>query len=39
MTITRYTDVDESFRGFLVAGLGVLVLELLLSATAIVRVP
>lgn len=36
---TRYTRVEEIYRPFLLAGLVVLVLELALSATLVVRVP
>ncbi len=37
--ITRYTEFDESYRLLLLLGLAALVLELTLSATAVVRVP
>jgi Ca-activated chloride channel family protein len=39
VAVTRYSDVDESYRGFLLAGFGALLLELTLAATLIVRVP
>jgi hypothetical protein len=37
--VTRYTDFDEEFRVPLLVGLGALALELLVGATAVVRVP
>ncbi len=37
--ITRYTQFHESVRPWLVLGLGALALELVLSATVVVRVP
>jgi Ca-activated chloride channel family protein len=37
--ITRYTRFEESVRPWLVLGLGALALELVLSATVVVRVP
>jgi Ca-activated chloride channel family protein len=39
VTVTRYTQFDEAFRGPLLIGLAALVLELLVSATVVVRVP
>jgi Ca-activated chloride channel family protein len=39
VTVTRYTESDESYRPLLWAGLLALVFELSLSATAVVRVP
>ena len=39
VAVTRYSDVDESYRGLLLAGFGALLLELTLAATLIVRVP
>ena len=39
VTVTRFTEFDEWYRPLLVLGLSVLVVELILSATAVVRVP
>jgi Ca-activated chloride channel family protein len=39
VTITRFTESDEWYRPLAFLGLGVLVLELLLAATIVVRVP
>jgi Ca-activated chloride channel family protein len=39
VVVTRYTDFDEEIRIPLLVGLGALALELLLGATAVVRVP
>lgn len=39
VTVTRYTQFDEAFRLPLLVGLGALVMELLISATVVVRVP
>ncbi len=39
VTVTRYTDFDEALEPFLLFGLGTLVLELVLAATVVVRVP
>ncbi|MEE8135392.1 MAG: VWA domain-containing protein [Gemmatimonadales bacterium] len=39
VTVTRYTQFDEAYRGPLLLGLAALVLELLLAATVVVRVP
>jgi Ca-activated chloride channel family protein len=37
--VTRYTEFDETYRPLLLIGLAALILELTLSATAVVRVP
>lgn len=37
--VTRYTEFDEAYRPLLLIGLAALVLELVVSATAVVRVP
>lgn len=39
VTVTRYTDFDESYEPFLIAGLIALVLELTIAATVVVRIP
>lgn len=39
VTITRHTDFDEALEPFLLFGLGTLVLELVVAATVVVRVP
>lgn len=39
VVVTRFSNVDESTRAPLLLGLGALVLELLVAATAVVRVP
>jgi len=39
VTVTRYTDFDETYEPFIIYGMATLVLELLLSATVVVRVP
>jgi Ca-activated chloride channel family protein len=39
VTVTRYTDADEWYQPLLLGGLLALVLELLLAATVLVRVP
>ena len=39
VTVTRFTEFDEWYRPLLVLGLSVLVVELILSATTVVRVP
>lgn len=39
VTVTRYTDFDETYEPFILFGFAMLVLELLLSATVVVRVP
>lgn len=39
VTVTRYTDFDETYEPFLIFGLAMLVLELALSATVVVKVP
>lgn len=37
--VTRYTELDETYRPLLLIGLAALVLELVVSATVVVRVP
>lgn len=39
VTVTRYTQFDEAYSGPLLVGLAALVLELLVAATVVVRVP
>ncbi len=39
VTVTRFTEFDEWYRPLLLLGLGALVVELILSATTVVRVP
>ena len=39
VTVTRYTNFDEAYEPFVVLGLALLALELVLSATVVVKVP
>ena len=39
VTVTRFTQFDEAYRIPLLVGLGALAIELLMAATAVVRVP
>ncbi len=39
VTVTRYTQFDEKYQGFLLVGLAALVVEVMLAATVVVRVP
>ena len=39
VTVTRYTNFDEAYEPFVLFGLALLILELVLSATLIVKVP
>ena len=39
VTVTRYTDFNETYEPFIMFGFATLVIELLLAATVVVRVP
>jgi len=39
VTVTRYTDFDETYEPFVVFGFATLILEMMVAATVVVRVP